>query len=93
MRVSHVVSESGDMPNGGNRRNVIASPTLFSFPNRYNPIFEISEQQETQSNLTCIETLCDFKYRKGLHLNIHSSLPKMDHVKIWASQADPDIFI
>ena len=28
-----------------------------------------------------------------LHVNICSLLPKIDHVKIWASQADPDIYI
>jgi exonuclease III len=51
---------------------------------------------KSQSNLACIETPYDFKYRKGLtflHLNIRSLLPEIDHVKMWVSQADPDIFI
>jgi hypothetical protein len=61
MRVSHIVSENGDMQNGANQRNVIA----ISFPNRYNPIFESPVVLKSQSNLTCIETLYDFKCRKA----------------------------
>lgn len=78
VRVPHV---------GANRRNVIAIPTFFSFPNMYNPMIEYPVVLKSQS----IETPYDFKCRKGLtflHLNIRSLLPTIDHVNIWASGRD-----
>ena len=49
MRVPHVVSESGGMPNGAKWRNVIAIPTLFYFHNMFNPIVEYQVVLKSQS--------------------------------------------